>query len=377
MKTIKLSIIFSLFTILVSAQVKQSIETETLTGYEYNYFKSPTEVLQDGVLFDESSLISSSIYQDLNAKYKSQNKINKHELRFNSTFKSRLFYKNIDDSYWSLYGNAKYQYSLRKKTKLFFNAIVHRMNRKGLDGAQDVLINPLGYTQYKAITGVSLSPIAGNKTILNANYRFKNYDAFGIRDLQYNEVGAELKTTQTYKADRKTHKFGAKAYYKSRKYKTSNSSDVIPDGERHWDYLMLKGFYQYPISKKFKILPGFSYLNRMDKLDNRSGFKQFGPELKVNYKSQLTKLYGSFKYQTRDYTSIEARNNDELIGNKLTYRYVDFSINADHKLGQSDFLLTAKIFSRVRTTNYTDISARSFRGYRNQYAGIGIKWLVD
>ncbi len=376
MKTIKLSVAFSLFTIMLSAQVKQKIETEKLTGYEHNYFKSPTKVLQDGVLFDKNNLISSSIYQDLKAKYKYRKTKYEHELRFIAAFRTRLYYENFEDSYWSLYGNAKYQYSINKKTKLFLNTFVHRMNRKGLDGVQDILINPLGYTQYKANIGMNISPFMNNKTIFDVGYRFKNFDAYGIRNLQYDELGAQLKTTQTFKVNGKAHKFGAKAYYKSRKYITFNASDIDSEGERNWDYLMLKPFYQYPINKDFKVTPSFSYLNRIDKLNNQSSYKQFGPELKIYFRTKSTKLKALVKHQTRNYTSIEARNNDGLIGDKLQYQYADFSLNVDHKLGRSNFFLTANCYSIVRTTNYSDIEARFFRGYSNQYAGLGVKWLL-
>ena len=58
---------------------------------------------------------------------------------------------------------------------------------------------------------------------------------------------------------------------------------------------------------------------------------------------------------------------------KIQYRYANFSLNAERKVTDKLFL-TATVYSRVRTTNYTDLDARSFRGYRNQFASLGFSW---
>lgn len=353
---------------------KQKFRIGTIAGYEYNYFKSPTEVSQDGVLFTEQDLISSSTYKDVFASYRHDIKWRGNRLKFHLNPATRLFYENFDDSYWSLVANVRYTKELTDKTKFLSQLSFKRMNREGLDGAQDVLINPLGYTNIGAKVGLEIRPIPQNKTEVLAFYNFKDFDAFGIRDLQFNEFGVQLGSEQQFRANRLKHTYGLNAYLKKRLYNTFNASDVIPDGKRDWSYAKVTAFYELPISRTLEIEPSYTYYLRIDHLDKRSGFTQTGPSLDITYKNDLTRIRANAKYLTRNYTTLEARDNSGLIGEKIQYQYLDLALNAEHRLGSSAFYLVAEAYSRVRSTNYTDIEARSFRGYTNQYAGLGMRW---
>lgn len=374
MKTIKITIIALIFSTVITAQVKQSFEAETQAGYEYNYFKSPDEVHQNGTIFTEDDLIESSIYQYVALDYNYRKKWKKSRFRFSAQPEARVFYENIDDSYWSFFTNAKYDYNINKGTRLLSEVSFKRMNREGLDGAQDVLINPLGYTNYGAKAGVRFEPLKNNKTTLMALYNFKDFDEFGIRDLQYNEMGVQFRTEQAFKVNNLRHKYGLTGYVTKRKYDTYNASDVISEGERNWSYFKATAYYTYPIGKRLDVKPSFVYYLRTDKA-KRSGFSQYGPAISLSYKDKKTKIRTSFKYITRNYDKIEARDNNGLINEKIQYNYADFALNAEHKL-KDNLSLTATVYSRIRETNYTNVNARSFRAYRNQYAGIGVKWEI-
>lgn len=373
MKTTKITLLALLFSITLTAQVKQGFEIGTQSGYAYNYFKSPGEIHQDGVIFTEKDLIESSIYQDIMLDYAYRKKWKKNRIRFSVSPFSRIFYENIGDSYWSLSARMKYDYSLNKRTKLLGGLAIKRMNRKGLDGDQDVLVNPLGYTNYGAEGGVKFQPIANNETSVTAFYNFKDFDEFGTRDLQFNEFGIELKTAQEFKINNLKHEYGLVAYFKKRMYDTYNALDEITDGERNWSYFRTMAFYEYPVNKTLEVKPSFVYYARIDNKDKRSGFNQFGPAIRIKFDNKKTTVRSVFRYLIRNYTSIEARDNNGLIGEKIQYGYTDITVKAAHRL--TDILsITATVYSRLRNTNYTDVRARSFRGYRNQYAGIGVQW---
>ncbi|UII76777.1 hypothetical protein LV716_03015 [Flagellimonas sp. HMM57] len=357
-----------------SQESKQRFVMGTAAGYEYNYFKSPTEVRQDTILFTEDDLISSSSYEDIYADYNYRIKWKGNRLRLSASPNARLFYDNFDDSYWSLNVNAKYDREIGKSTEFLAQLSFKRMNREGLDGAQDVLVNPLGYTNYGVRTGLEIRPIKKNKTTLMAFYNFKDFDAFGIRDLQFNEFGLQVNTKQQFRVNRLRHSYGINSYIKKRLYDTFNASDVITSGERDWSYVKATAFYELPITKNLDIEPSYTYYARIDNMDKRSGFTQTGPSLGIDFNNDVTRVRSSLKYLTRNYTTLEARDNNGSIGEKIKYQYMDISLNAEHLIGKNGFALTAEAYSRVRTTNYTDIDARSFRGYTNQYAGIGIRW---
>lgn len=359
---------------LISQENKQRFKVGAYAGYEYNYFKSPTEVRQDTVLFTRDDLIASSSYKDIFASYDYSTKWRGNRLRFSIDPQARLFYDNFDDSYWSLNASAKYDYELNDNMAFLAQVSFRRMNREGLDGAQDVLVNPLGYTNYGAKAGVELEPVQNNKTTILGFYNFKDFDAFGIRDLQFNEYGIQVGTKQKFKVNRLKHAYGLNGYVKKRLYDTFNASDVISDGERDWSYIKATAFYELPLSKTLELEPSYTYYSRIDNRDERSGFTQTGPSLRVKFDNDKTKINSSFKYLIRDYTTLEARDNNGPTGEKIKYQYMDVALNVEHRLGNGGFSLIAEAYSRVRTTNYTDIDARSFRGYTNQYAGVGIRW---
>ncbi|QTE23265.1 hypothetical protein [Polaribacter cellanae] len=374
MKTEVLSLICLFLTILISGQTKHKFKTRTLTGYEYNYFKSPEEILRGGKLFTKDKLIKSSAYQDIKVNYSYKYKYNLHKINFSTTPKTRLFYNNSNDSYWSLHTNLKYTYNLIKRTKLFLNTSFLRMARKGLDGDQDVLVNPLGYSNYGLNVGVFFKPINKNSTTIETFFKFRDYDKFGTRDLEYKEFGVQLNTVQSFKPNKLIHKYGITSSFRKRDYKVFNAASTKPNKERNWNLIYAMAFYQYPISKKLKVKSGYYYLTRIDKLNNKSGYKQHGPSLQIKFRSKKTILSTSFKYLSRNYANLKSKNNDGFIGEKIKYKYFEFSANMSHKLGKNGFYLTANAYSMLRSTNFTNIRARSFRGYRNQYAGVGVKW---
>lgn len=372
MKAIKLTCIALLLTLTISAQVKSDIEIETLGGYEYNYFKSPEQIRQNGSIFTEGELIESSYFQDISLDYDYSKKWQNNRIRFSVNPYTRLFYQNFKDSYWSLVGNAKYDYQLNKTMTLLAEASVKRMNRKGLDGAQDLLINPLGYTNFGARGGLEFQFSKNNKTKVMAFYNFKDFDKYGVRDLQYSESGIVLKTTQQFKHNDLKYRFGLQAYIKKRNYDTFNASNIITNGKRDWAYFQTTIFYEHPLSKSLSIKPSFVYYIRNDNDGDRSSFNQFGPSIGIKFDQKRTRVRSKFKYITRKYQSIDARDNNGLTGEKIRYNYFYFTLNIEQGLSEN-LLLVANVYSRIRTTNYSDIDARSFRGYRNQYVSLGFQ----
>lgn len=374
MKTLTKIFLALLMTTTTWAQERQRFEVETQSGYEYNYFKSPRQVRQGTVVLTEADLIASSSYQDILMDYDYRYKWDRNRIRLSVSPFARLFQENFEDSYWSVLATAKYDYNLSRNTEFLAEIVFKRMNREGLDGAQDVLINPLGYTVYGASSGLKFELFPKNETVLEAFYNFKDFDAFGVRDLQYNEFGVKFGLQQEFRHNGLEHKYGITGYAKKRLYDTFNASDVTTDGERDWNYMKVTGFYTYPVSETFELKPSFVYYTRTDVLVGRSGFDQLGPGLGLKFDDDRTRFRANISYLTRNYTDFEARDTNGPLGEKIRYTYANISLNASHKLGNGGFSLTATAYSRVRATNYTDIDARSFRGYRNQYVGLGIKW---
>nr|WP_299382876.1 hypothetical protein [Allomuricauda sp.] len=374
MKKIYISFCLGFFSIALFGQERHQLEVATLGGYEYNYFKSPTMIRTDEGLLTEEDLISSSFYQDVTVDYGFRYKWGADRIRFYALPYARIFQENMDDSYWSIDSKVKYDHKFNRKTRFFAGLNFKRMNREGLDGAQDVLVNPLGYT----LLGSELELERANSKNVTGRiglfHNFKNFDAFGTRDLEYHEFGSQLKLEKEFENQDLEHTLGFLAYYKVRLYNTFNASEISSEGNRDWRYIRATAYYEYPVSKSIRLKPSVTYYQRMDPLANRSGFRQYGPSLGLYVKTKRTRIRSQIEYLKRDYTDILARDNEGPLQENVAYQYTDFSLRFEHQLSHSSFSLTGNVYSRLRTTNYSDLAARSFRGYRNQYAGIGIKW---
>lgn len=369
MKNIILTL-FAFIGFFTSAQERHRFKIESQAGYEYNYFKSPNELMVDGVLLDENNLISSSSYLDVSLDYAYHYKWKANRIRISMSPFARLFQENRDDSYWSFDIAAKYDHKLSKRTKFLASLNFERMNRDGLDGAQDVLVNPLGYTNYGATAGLELKPFKKNKSRIQGFYNFKNFDAYGVRDLEFNEYGVQLSSKQGFRPGRYEHAFGLTTYYKKRLYNTFNAEDNPQNGQRNWDYSKVTTFYELPLGANFELTPQLIYYGRFDRMENRSGFNQYGPGLRLRFDNDKTKISALVKYQVRDYTKIQAPGSETL----LQYKYTDFSVSFEHQLPIEGLYFTGTAYNRFRETNTIDLSARSFRGYTNQYVGVGLMW---
>ncbi|MEO0570605.1 MAG: hypothetical protein AAF039_02795 [Bacteroidota bacterium] len=356
----------------VFAQEKHRFEIGSQTGYEYNYFKSPDVLVVNDSLLNENDLIASSGYLDVFMDYTYRYKWKAHRIRISAQPYARIFQEAVSDSYWNLDATVKYDYKLSKRTKLLAELGFERMNREGLDGAQDVLVNPLGYTNYGVSSGLEIKPFRANKSTLEVFYNFKNFDAFGVRDLQFDVYGIRMATKQKFRPGKYEHTVGFNAYYKKRLYDTFNGEDTPQNGTRDWDYLKASAFYELPITGTFEIVPQLSFYSRMDRLVDRSGFNQYGPALRLKFDNDKTKISAVVKYQLRQYTEIQAPGTEDNV--LLRYQYTDVALNFEHQLPIKGLLFTGTVYSRFRETNTVALSSRSFRGYTNQYAGIGLLW---
>lgn len=363
-----------LFSTVLFAQERHRLEVETIGGYAYNYFKSPDQIRVNDSLLGPDALISSSVFQDVLIDYDYRYKWKGNRLRLSLTPYARLFQEQFEDSYWSLDARVKYDREIGKRFTYLAEAHFKRMDREGLDGAQDVLVNPLGYSTYSGSTGLQFEPNRKHKTSLEAFYTFKDFDPYGTRDLQYNAYGVKLGSRQKFRPGRYEHVLGVSASYRKRNYTTFNASDVVSNGTRDWDYVRASLFYELPVTATFSLKPDLHYYARIDRLEDRSGFRQYGPSLGLKWDTDKTRVRGGIRYVIRNYSTIEARNDLGILDENLQYTYTDVSLDFEHQMGSKGMALTGTAYSRMRETNYTDLSARSFRGYTYYYAGVGFQW---
>lgn len=357
-------------------EVKNKIKfsTQTQVGYEYNFLKSPDKLIVDDVLLQAKDLVLSSVYQDIDVKFQYNIRWNKSE--FNTQIRPiyKVYYQSMEDSYWNISVISKYNRNLSKNLNFLIRATYKKIIREGLDNDQDFIVNPLGFSSYGLVTGLQFQPLKNNKTTLGFLYNYRDFDATDIRDTNINEIGIYLNTEEQLVIANKIHSFGFKAFFKNITHETIILENQSLNRKRKWNYFKLNPFYQIAINKRIKVAPSFIYSSRIDK-ESTSSFTIFGPELKLKWMNQKTLATFTFSYLSRKYKDIYAQDSLGVIDEKATLNFVSFNVKAEHKLTKK-IRLNASIFSRIRNTNNTSHRSRSFSHFRNQYAAIGLKWVL-
>ena len=72
-------------------------------------------------------------------------------------------------------------------------------------------------------------------------------------------------------------------------------------GRRDWDYLKTTLFYELPVGEYFELEPQITYYGRFDRLEQQSGFNQYGPGVRLRFDNDKTKINAAIKYQIRLY----------------------------------------------------------------------------
>lgn len=375
MKTTSLLTVVLLFSIHVFAQKEKNIDNElevtALTGYEYNYFKSPSKVIFNDILLTEDDLVASSPFQNIDLNYDYKRKWNGNKIWLSASPEFRYFNENADDSYWSLKIKGRYDYRITKALKLDTDIYFRRMAREGLDGDQDVLINPLGYSLLGGSAGLDLDIGRDIQMEVAAFFNHKNYDKYGVKDLKYNEFGVDFNIQQEFELLKTKHELGLSTYLKKRLYETYDAFDEEPYGTRDWNYWKGELFYKTNLTKRLEFDTDFAYLIRTDLGANRSGYEQYGVSLGLDYENKRLDIGLGAELLNRKYTAISARDNEGQIGEMTKYKYLNLSFDIQYSLSKH-FTVSAEAYQRVRNTNYTDLSARSFRGFTYQFAGLGV-----
>lgn len=355
-------------TLCANSQLK--VTASSLAGYETNIYKSPSILISDGEVLNESELFASSAYQDviLNSTYSKK--------WTNSLFKVSLnpqlrYYFSQENAKTSIVNaRVKYEFNFSRTTK-WQNSLTYKVkSQNGQDLDANELSTPLGFNRWNFSSRLLMRFSKRNRSVFEVNYGNKTFDASESRQVAYNFYRLKFTTRKVKWKNGLLHSFGLNVAYSGREYNIQNIEEET-NSKRNWDYINTSVFYKIPFNKKWNIEPQLEYEKRMDKTNNQFGYDEFSTSFKLKFKSKsfLFNLTSNFAYR-----AFGKLNTTGTTIQKLNYKYVRLNMNTSYKLNKK-WLLTSRAYLISRNSNNNNINTTAYRSYHNNYFGLGLKFI--
>ena len=356
----------------LTAQI--NFTTTTLTGFELNINKSPKILVIEGEVIDKEELYLNSMYQDLNLQFKIFKKIKNNTIAFNFSTEIRYYFTEPEVNQLIFNSRIGHKFTIKKNFKWENNIQYKNKNRKGQDLDANELSLPFGYKIFKFNTGLRFRMSKNNRSLFRLNYANKKFDNSETRNVQYQLYGFENELKQIKWKNHLLHSYGILLGYNQRNYTISNFEEETTTN-RIWSYIDVSSFYKLPLSKNWSIKTELNFQKRIDNSNDVFGYLEIRPELNINYENSrfLAKLMTS--YAVRKLKNITARNPEEVTLGSLQYNYFRIIGKATYNI-TSNFAAVAEGYLINRASNNTNINTNAFRGYSNNYIGIGIQYKI-
>lgn len=355
---------------ILTAQIDFS--ATTYSGYEQNILQVPDLFEANGELLTQEDLYANSAYQDLLIRFKFSKKWEKHSFAAYLTPEIRHYFSESDLNQTIFNARLSHKYDIKKNFR-WENSIRYKIkDREGQDLDQVELSVPFGYKLFELTSGLRFRLYKNNRTFVKLNFLSKDFDNSNTRSVMYNLYGINTEFKNIKWRNHLLHSYGIKVGYNSRDYKITNFSDNS-SGDRTWNYVDAAIFYRLPLSKKFYIQPELSYQKRMDETNDRFSYDQIRPELTLVYQSARFEAKITTSYTGRSFSNIIAENDEgDDVGN-LKYDYFRLRTQLEYNINNK-LSLVFESYTIDRNSNNTDPTTQAFRGYINQYAGVGLRY---
>lgn len=350
------------------------VSTETSTGFESNIYKAPNSLFSDDtdLLMRRESLVTESLYQDALFKFSYRFKDRDNDFKFSMNPEYRYYFDATGANRFVL--NSRANYTVRLKRRLEWESDVHfkLRDQKGQDLDQNELNTTLGYRQLNAFSGLNFRWYKNNRSFVRLEYRYKDFYKSNTRSIAYHRYGISTGFRHLDWKDGMLHSVGIEAAFYHRKYNIVSRA-TGQTSNRVWQYLNVALSYRLPISQHWNVTTGFAYEKRMDQTDDRFGYNQFRPSIKLQYKTTKLNLRLTSSYSLRKFNELVAENSlEDEVGN-LKYDYLRLRFTGSYQLNDT-WSIIGEGYLIDRASNNTNVFTTAFRSYNSYYAGIGIRY---
>lgn len=402
---IKQGIVVTLLLSILSVGYSQStmeVVVSAAPGYETNIFNAPESYINiqgDTLLADQ--LIENAAFVSTEGALNFGWTIGAHQIGWNSKL-DLMRYQGLSQANASEY-QSRIEYDHKPEKSAYEKGVYLRIrsqNRLGINVLGDELLTPFTFRQLEAGSYLKRKYKGGHSTELRAVYSYKDYDPCvrcGLlgEDLSLTKREWEFIASQVFITGKNAginQSLALELQWRDRQYfEVTNYDLLLPDPDpltespfyaydpdmtyplRHWRYLTLKAYYEFPLSKVAKVKPIIEYTRRYDISRGDFGFTQWQPSLLFYIKNKAWDLRAYLSYTIRDYTDRLARQSEGLPFPKLEYRYLRMKLRAARSI-KGGFEAFTELGRTHRESNTSLIQTRVRRPYVNNYAMIGLRF---
>lgn len=383
MKRILIIILVTL-PLLTNAQNPLQVEIETRSGFEYNVFNANENRIILSEEGDSTSAVQSGFFQHFNLTTKWKKKIKKNQFSFKARTRYDYFLGLSTANVFRPELNLGYTYKFNRKSSLFFKSryLLFKTNR--LADEREVITIPPGYQRLGADLGYKFKPLKRNKSQIRLSVFEKRFAEGEESVLKYTAYGVNFRTSQRFKRKRKPSNYLAfEADVTRRNYFRTTFGEEFDEDEieeeedfaedqvtqRIWQYHTTQLEYTWGLSKTLKLRSGLAFQQRLDILDQKFGYTQWQPFVKLEVEKDRLKLAWRVDGVFRSFTHLKATKTGEDL---LKHQYLRTSLTANYAItDQLDFTVRGNF--RKRWRNFTT-SATNFLPYTNGMISAGIKY---
>jgi len=363
-----------LFGQLAISQSKIALDIVTRSGYEYNVFNAnASNMIFNGDVGERA--LKSGFFQYMGAGISWKIKSAHHEVSLNGKLRMEYFPKLPVANLFR--PNLKLKYVLKANENHFLTLeggySKYRTNR--IEDDTELLKPPRAYDRSSLLAKYNVNLFKGNKIYIQGKLIKTDYITEKSRVFYYQEYLLTMSIDQRlYNSKRQSHKLGIKANYSDRFYFDSTYEEDLDKEiikERHWNYFSVSGEYTWNYKKKFKMTFGMNALERKDILQDKFGYRQYQPFVKISMKRKKIKLSFKSSAARRTYHTLEAFSNS---GQPLTHEYLRASGAIELKLSKK-VKITCKASAVKRIRNFPE-GAKSYLSYDNAVVSLGLKFKI-
>ena len=344
-------------------------------GNEWNAFLSPSMLMEDEELLNQSSLWDNGTFQRVALRNSWKKEGGKYKLKLKANGSLGLFQTEQNSNRYSYRIGTSYRLKYASKKYFELAPEVYRKRREGINSDNAVLATPFSFTLIEAPVGFDF--YLGNKSWLKTQigYMYKNYDKSNDEMLRYHAPFLEASISKKWVNELVSRKLTVRSLTQKRSYQTRSlvgdfdEELSFREGSRDWLYQFTTISYDFSFNDgATKLGLGMHQTSRIDQSGN-NGFHEVGPGVKFSTKSSKVGFSTNAKYTIRRYISLAPGEENDT---PLKYNYLRLNAEVDYNLGSGK-----KIYARTkfinRTSNNPNIESRSFRDYFNGFVEVGFK----
>ncbi len=383
MKRIPILILF--LPLFAQAQSPWQIEFDTRSGYEYNIFNANENRVFISEEGDTSSAVQSGFFQHFGMQVGWKKEIKAHQLSFKARGRYAYFPELSTASLFRPELQVGYAYSINKKTAIFFKGRFLKYQTNRIPDDTNVLLPPQSYNRGQADLGVKFRPFKYNKSQLRATFFRKAYFSDEDRSLRYNAFQINAETKQRFKRKGKPSNYLSLEFDFTRRqyvderwiFEDVEEEDMEEEEEfaeliinyRTWQYLTAKVEYSFAFNKALRWKTGLLWQNRQDIRDQRFGYQQWQPYIKMELKKGKVSANWKIEGIFRQFTHLSASKTSSVL---LRHQYLRASFNFDYAL-DAHWSIMVQANYRQRWRNEAE-NASTFLPYTRGILSAGIKY---